>query len=98
MYIVSTKEVKTKKKRINRGYEVNFYSKDMMCSLNFLFKITIKQKVIIMKNNVLLICVCLFIFSCTNNMVKEEFNSPNFSFESTQVYLGNIKKNLHSRK
>ena len=43
---------------------------------------SIKQKVIIMKNNVLLICVCLFIFSCTNNS-KEENNSPKFSFEST---------------
>ena len=52
---------------------------------------SIKQKVIIMKNNVLLICVCLFIFSCTNNS-KEENNSPMFSFESTGgVDLGNKK-------
>ena len=52
---------------------------------------SIKQKVIIMKNNVLLICVCLFIFSCTNNS-KEENNSPMFSFESTGgVGLGNKK-------
>ena len=44
-----------------------------------------------MKNNVLLICVCLFIFSCTNNS-KEENNSPMFSFESTGgVDLGNEK-------
>ena len=52
---------------------------------------SIKQKVIIMKNNVLLICVCLFIFSCTNNS-KEENNSPMLSFESTGgVGLGNKK-------
>lgn len=52
---------------------------------------SIKQKVIIMKNNVLLICVCLFIFSCTNNS-KEENNSPMFSFESTGgLDLGNKK-------
>ena len=52
---------------------------------------SINQKVIIMKNNVLLICVCLFIFSCTNNS-KEENNSPMFSFESTGgVDLGNKK-------
>ena len=43
-----------------------------------------------MKNNVLLICVCLFIFSCTNNS-KEENNSPMFSFESTGSHLGNKK-------
>ena len=44
-----------------------------------------------MKNNVLLICVCLFIFSCTKNS-KEENNSPMFSFESTGgVDLGNKK-------
>ena len=49
-----------------------------------------KQKVIIMKNNFLLICVCLFIFSCTNNS-KEENNSPIFSFESTGSHLGNKK-------
>ena len=44
-----------------------------------------------MKNNILLIFVCLFIFSCTNNS-KEEKNSPMFSFESTGgLDLGNKK-------
>ena len=48
-------------------------------------------KIIVMKNIVLLICVCLFVFSCTNNS-KNEDNFPMISIESTgSVDLGNKK-------
>ena len=48
-------------------------------------------KIIVMKNIVLLICVCLFVFSCTNNS-KNEDNFPMISIESTGgVDLGNKK-------